>query len=438
MAGFLKKLFSKEDSGPCVVKFAEISGYLDVSGEKTEKSLKEFCEKSRSGISREIEGLKEKVESLSKVKIEDDADIPPRVRVVVEKSVPAFVSAFEKCLPGEFPDDPEEYYKALVAVVQAAGKCLSGQGKYIHAAFPSEMKDIKSSVDLIGREINSFNKEMKPAMDTKKKISCVRNSYEKTGSLHSEYFAVSGEIKSLEESIDSGNKEKSLISEKISECKKSREYLEYERQIERISSLKEEISELKDNYHLAVATVSNVFRKIIYASEKDGNIEFSKKLFSLDDYMLSPGKKDAERIRSEYLSLYPQIKRYIDVNKGFVKNKSEERFFSSEGMFVSHVYDICNKYSEIYGEISSLEKSVSASGRAEKISGLKDRDEEIGKEIEHASGRVESLRERKVKIIEEFSKEKEVLAEKMSDLKGKETIIEGTPSIEGKPGENLQ
>ncbi|MDD4127832.1 MAG: hypothetical protein PHV39_09150, partial [Methanomicrobium sp.] len=207
MAGFLKKLFSKEGDMPHVMEYTDIAVFLDKSEKEDADKVEEVSNLSKPEVMAAIGDLKNKADSLSKAKISDDAEISPRVRTVVEKSLPGFSASLIKALPDSLPADPEEYYKTLVEVVQSIGKCLSGQGKYIHAVFPAEMKDIKTSLGVIGREINTLNEKIKPAMQNKEKISAVRTALNRSESLYSEYISSLDEIQKIESLISSNKKE---------------------------------------------------------------------------------------------------------------------------------------------------------------------------------------------------------------------------------------
>ncbi|MBN2734979.1 MAG: hypothetical protein JXQ82_09015 [Methanomicrobiaceae archaeon] len=427
MAGFFKKLFSKEDDKPFLIDYNEIPGYLDTTENELSKKLHESTESSKKEVYGAIDALNKKAEAILSVKIGDNAEIPPRVRTVVEKSIPGFSGSLKKALPESLSDDPEEYYTSLVNLVSGVGKCLSSQGKYIHAAFPAEIKDIKSSVAVIGREINSMNGVIKPAIEKRGKISEVRKAYQDIDSLYPEYFGASDETKGLELKLSSNESELEKIAEMISECRKSPEFQEYERYLLRISSLLEEKEELKDSYHLSAANVSNVFRKIIYAAEKDGNSKFAKDLYSFDSLLISGGKKDTESLLTQYSGLYPEIKRYMDANPGTLKNKSEERLLCAPDALPVQISDICSKYGSVSDEIRHLKELVSSFEQAEKLSVLEGRFEEIKKENNFNSSRIFSLLKRQEEISEIFSEYCDKLESAMSDLSEKKTLIENMP-----------
>jgi len=429
MAGFFKKLFSKEEETPPAMDFSEIAGYLKNLEKEDLEKLEAASQKSKKEVLTAIEDLKIKADSISGAKIPDDSVVAPRVRTVVEKSLPNFSASLLKAMPQNLPENPEEYYASLVETIQAVSKCMRGQGKYIHIVFPAEMKDIKASVDVIGRAINNLNNELKPVMDKKANVVLVRGELLKTESLVSEYSSSVDTINELKSEISSNEDEIEKIIEEITLCRKSPDFLEYEGQIERIKVLEEEKSELSDSYRAAVADVSNVFRKIIYASEREGESEFSKSLFDFDSYLLSGEIKDAGKINKIYSGLYPKIEEYIRKNPGFLKNKSEEFFFSDSDAFKIRISELCNKYNQVKDEISALKDTVSKSQSAEKLSSLKAKMEKLNEESAMKNKKISSLIERQNEISEEYPQLSESLSSALSKLRGCDTIIVDMPQL---------
>ena len=413
MAGFFKKLFSKEEETPPAMDFSEIAGYLKNLEKEDLEKLEAASQKSKKEVLTAIEDLKIKADSISGAKIPDDSVVAPRVRTVVEKSLPNFSASLLKAMPQNLPENPEEYYASLVETIQAVSKCMRGQGKYIHVVFPAEMKDIKASVDVIGRAINTLNNELKPVMDKKANVVLVRGELLKTESLVSEYSSSVDTINELKSEISSNEDEIEKIIEEITLCRKCPDFLEYEGQTERIK----------------VADVSNIFRKIIYASEREGESEFSKSLFDFDSYLLSGEIKDAGKINKIYSGLYPKIEEYIRKNPGFLKNKSEEFFFSDSDAFNIRISELCNKYNQVKDEISALKDAVSKSQSAEKLSSLKAKMEKLNEESTMKNKKISFLIERQKEISEEYPQLSESLSSALSKLRGCDTIIVDMPQL---------
>jgi predicted nucleic acid-binding Zn-ribbon protein len=429
MAGFFKRLFCKGDEVPKNADYSEISKELSLTECEIEENLKNFVRDSKPDVLDALSDLRDKAGKISFKKVNENKEITARVKTVVEKSLPGFASALENSLPKDLSDDPEEYYRSLVEIVQGAGKALKGPGRYIHAVFPDEIKGIKASLGVIGHAINSLNEELKPALEKKAKITGVREALSKTDSLLAEYESSSDEIKKLRDEVLSADSELSSTDDEISSCRKTHEFMEYERSIQRISSLEEEMRELKDSFHACVADVSNVFRKIIYASEKDGNLSFSKSLFEFDSLLISAQKKDAEMIKNIYSSLYPEMKRYLNENPGFVRNKSEEHFLSSEDVLKDHIGQICKKYSEVSDEMSKLKNIISGSLEAEKLSSLKKRRVEIETTKKSLLQKISALEKRIPEIEENYPMLQENLISAISSLKGQNIFIDNFPAL---------
>ncbi len=69
----------------------------------------------------------------------------PKLAGVTERSLPLFLKAMGMSLSRDLPDDPEKFYTAAGEILKGCLSAFRGQGRYLVAAFPEEMKVLRGS-----------------------------------------------------------------------------------------------------------------------------------------------------------------------------------------------------------------------------------------------------------------------------------------------------
>ena len=91
MAGFFKKLFSKEEETPPAMDFSEIAGYLKNLEKEDLEKLEAASQKSKKEVLTAIEDLKIKADSISGAKIPDDSVALLIFQKMASPGIPDFI-----------------------------------------------------------------------------------------------------------------------------------------------------------------------------------------------------------------------------------------------------------------------------------------------------------------------------------------------------------
>ncbi len=128
-----------------IYDYNNITRDLESEENQVSTSLKKSTDGSREIISQAFIDIADISDNLQNLKVKSDADLNIRVKSVAEKSLPQFAAALKKTVPdvNGFPDDPQEYYNAVAETLKSVTKCIRGQGRYVIAAFPEEMNELK-------------------------------------------------------------------------------------------------------------------------------------------------------------------------------------------------------------------------------------------------------------------------------------------------------
>ena len=436
MAGFLKKLFSKDDNSPLVIDYNNIPSDIGSEKDRVSASLKETTARSRKIISQALKEISDISDNLVNLKPDSDADLNARVKSVVERSLPQFAAALKKTVPDEssFPEDPHEYYTAVAETLKSVAKCIRGQGKYVYAAFPDEMKELKVQIDVIGREINSMNETFRPALEKTARTDAVSSSYEKCENIAGRHNELADENLRLEKVIADCESELSDIESRIAGLKDSSEYKCYSDAIAGKATAEEESVRIADSLHLITANVGNVFRKVSYAAEKDGAKELVKDIArfeaALDAYDLSAeDTADASEIEALWSPLYSAIAGYIKANPAFIKTKSEERLFVDKDALVSEISGLRGSYAAAVKKIAELNGIIESSDAAKTLVELSDRMSELKGTLERSKNTMAANTESIAALEAEYEPACKGLVESLAALKGKPVELENLPQL---------
>ena len=409
---------------------------LESEKNRVSTSLNDAAKRSRSIISRALRDVAAVADNFMNLKVDSDADLNARVKSVVERSLPQFAAALKKTVPDEdsFPEDPQEYYNAVAETLKSVTKCIRGQGRYVIAAFPEEMKELKGHIDVIGREINSMNGTFRPALEKTARIDAVSKSYERCRDIAERHGALLEENMRLEKEMADFESDISKIEMGISELKDSSEYADYEAAIAGKTAAEEELVRIADNYHLITANLGNVLRKVSYAAEKDGAKELVKDIArfeeALNAYDLSAEEKEAvSAIETLWSPLYSSVAVYVRNNPSFIKTKSEERLLTDAGALISEISKLCNNYAAEKQHLSEHVQKIDGSDAAKEMTALSDRVAELKGALEKSKNTIASNKDAVAGLEAEYPKACEKLTEALSNLKGKPVQLENLPQL---------
>ena len=154
MGSFLEKLFGKKEPEVFTISMGAVPAWLN-GREKTARSalLSETGETQKK--------IRDAILNCSRLPIplhrqSRIPEIHPKLKSIAKNSLPQFVKAMNASLAKELPDEVEEFYPAAVECLKSCLNSTKGQGRYLQAVFPEEMKAVKSGIDAIGHEINEI------------------------------------------------------------------------------------------------------------------------------------------------------------------------------------------------------------------------------------------------------------------------------------------
>lgn len=153
---FVRDLFGRKDATDRTeeVGLEDLPALLDQEEERVAARLEPACE----APARDIRDAVAELEGMLKVLRRADWDTAhhPKLEQISRTTLPAFVRAMDACLSRPLPDEVHEFYWAATGLLKCAVNALRGQGRYLSAVLPEEMKAIKEGIDRIGYAVNAM------------------------------------------------------------------------------------------------------------------------------------------------------------------------------------------------------------------------------------------------------------------------------------------
>lgn len=426
MAAFFDRFLKKNAAkGERHLQLSEIPGYLDSKEADINAKVESAAIAARSAASAGMREIGDKIRGLEEAGADDIRHPSPKVKQTALKSKKNFIISIEKTLSTELPEDPDLLYPALIELIRSVANNMRRQGKYLHPAFPDEMKEIKSSLDIIGRALNTMTEDFKPSVELREKINRARGYYEKVSGAAIEIRDIEAEAGDFDKKTESLKRSMADLESERKEIMSSGDFLEYESLAKELESLKEEKGEISARYGSLLVACDNVLRKTAYIAEKNGDAEVSENMNYLVVLLHSGESRDSAEASGIYRELYPYIHKTVSENDTLIKNKHEEQLFSSVDLFVSQLDEICSSYSGTLFGIDSAKERLSALGVDERIARLDEKVSDIEAETEKINREMSSGLSRKESLEESVPVMIEDLTVLLSEIEGGDVAVEG-------------
>ena len=134
---------------------------------------------------------------------EHDPALHPKLRAVAKNSLPLYVKAMNAALAKPLSEDIEEFYTDAVECLKSSLNSNRGQGRYLQAVFPEEMKAVKMAIDAMGKEMNILTAALATYQKQKAAIDAVTVLYQS--------------VVEMQEDMERSGKKSTAITTRISE-----------------------------------------------------------------------------------------------------------------------------------------------------------------------------------------------------------------------------
>jgi hypothetical protein len=339
MGSFLEKLFGKKEPEVFTISLGAVPAWLN-EREMTARSLLisetgETQKKIREGI------LKLQQIASTVAQAEQDEEIHPKLRSIAKNSLPQFVKAMNASLAKDLPDDIDEFYPAAVECLKSCLNCTRGQGRYLQAVFPDEMKAVKAGIDAIGREINDITASLSRYRNEKTLIDSAL-------ALHTALLEIATDRQKAEDKDKRITSRITEITGRIATIEKELAGLPADEQMNEVQALKTALTEAENRRNAAIRTnaalsmtASHVFRKAEKIAVRQKHPSEISILRHTMDLLSDHRIPDAGDLAAALALSCPIAERMIAAEEITLKNKEERAIFSDTKRFATDMCSSC-------------------------------------------------------------------------------------------------
>ncbi|MDP2796141.1 MAG: hypothetical protein Q8N94_01355 [Methanoregula sp.] len=342
MYDFIKNLINPKKTAPVVIAFSSIPAWVAGREKSARKALEEAAKAPMQNIRNSAAQLQHIVNSISGS--EHDPAIHPKLKAVAKNSLPLYVKAMNAALAKPLSDDIEVFYTDAVECLKSSLNGNRGQGRYLQAVFPEEMKGVKLSIDAMGKEMNILTaalatyQKQKAAIDAvatlHQSIQDMQEDLQRTVEKEHRTLARISEITSRIGAIE--REETELASDAdgnraVNECKSA------------LAEKEKKRNEVTRNYAARSMTASHVFKKaekIAAKQHQTGDISSLKHAIEiLSDHDLP----DPLSMSTALAAACPVVQRMIAAGEIPLKNREEREVFSNTDAFCTTMSELCTE-----------------------------------------------------------------------------------------------
>ncbi|WP_214021299.1 hypothetical protein [Methanoculleus sp.] len=336
------------------LSFDDLPTWLDAREEGIGRELSGATAPSREAISGTLAHLREAVARMETA--EGDEEVHPRLQDISRKALPRFTKSMAQILSREPSGDPETFYATAAETLKSALKALKGQGKYLSSFYPDEMKEVRTAVKDLGREINTMTDAVGRARADRQQTKDIRESYESLSRTREGYSAAAGQVRDLGAAVAEAEGAIRKAEEDLAALKLHPDYARKEEIEERIRELDAADEEAGRDLASLRTPAVHVFRKAEKVAEKAGDSAAARAIGRVFD-AYTDGGEDPVGLTEAVMPATLAMIRQGDLA---LKNQDEVRLFSDPDTLPAGMSRVLNRQREIREQRAALQETRAA------------------------------------------------------------------------------
>ncbi len=381
------------------------------------------CEEPAREIRRAVADLGAVIERLARA--DWDMALHPKLEQISRTTLPAFVRAMESCLARPLPDDPHEFYGAAAALLKCAISALRGQGRYLRAVLPDEMKAVKADVDVIGRGVNRMTAALAEEKRDLAAMEALRGRLERMAALEAEGRDAERRADGAAADLRALADEQVGAGAELEDLNRSRAALDLDERRAEADSLLARARALEAAHRAQAEGLIQLFRRSERLVAKRGDRQAATRLHHLQSTLAEPLPGDGG-------ALVPLIAAGLAVVRdlvaaGEIAPKESDPLFDDPDAVVAAIGARVDEHTRVVEKAAALERETEASPVAQ------DRERLAGRlrQLDHRAAVLEDERAGLSRVAEQKAKERAAL---LAGLEQEvETVFAGRVRLE--PGD---
>ena len=358
MYDFIKKILNPKKPAPVVIAFSSIPTWTDEREMNARRVLEEAAKVPMQNIRNSAAQLQHIVNSISGS--EHDPALHPKLRAVAKNSLPLYVKAMNAALAKPLSDDIEEFYTDAVECLKSSLKSNSGQGRYLQAVFPEELKAVKMAIDGMGKEMNILTAALATYQKQKAEIDAVSVLYQSVMDMQEDLKRssekeqrITARIHEITNRIGAIDGEEAEIAadttgnHAVNECRAE------------LAEQEKKRNEVTRNFAARSMTASHVFKKaekIAVKQHQTGDVSSLRHAIEILSHHVLP---DPLTMSTALAAACPVAQKMIAAGDIPLKNREEREAFSDTNVFCTTMSELCADLAACDEACTDAEKTLS-------------------------------------------------------------------------------
>lgn len=359
MHNFLKKILGTGKPAPLVtLAFDAVPAWITERESAAKAALVTGTREPMAEIRNGIASLQLIMNNIAGA--EHDEAIHPRLRTIAKNSLPQFVKAMKVSLAKDLPEDPVDFYPLAAECLKSCLHNTRGQGKYLQAIFPDEMKDVRQGIDILGRGINTINPLLGEYRKEMTGLATARASFESIVDMKNDLAASEEKVKRFHARIgEIRDRLEAIDREKNALLQDPRRH-EIDDQEKIIANLSRERDNVSRTYSALSMTASHVFRKAEKIATKQRHPSEVALMNSAMDLLSDHEIPDPGRLDEILAAACPITEKMIADGEVVLKNKEERAVFSDTPQFRQEIRSAGASLRELEEKLRKAESARSS------------------------------------------------------------------------------
>ena len=427
MFRFLKDRFSKEkEEKPITIPVAEVPALLDALDAEITTSLATRTESHRNAVTAARAKLRDLVQDLRSK--ERDEAYHPKLEKIAKNTLPLFEKSMLSSLGKDLPREPEEFYTAASECLKGCVKGLAGPGRYLRGVFPEEMKEIRVSIDQIGREVNAMTPHIAEARKKRDQIAGLRKTEASLSGAVADHERMVADLARVRDEITREEQVIEDLSQALARAGDATASAEITGLETTISDLREEVSAADRALRSDLAVISHLLRKGEKVLQRGEGASAAREIEPVVDILAGSGLPAEEQLVPGLARALPLIRSMIGSGEIVLKNKEERELFSERSDTMARVRGLYAQRRDAESRLKSAEGAYAA------IPVIKQA-QKAERERKTGEARLASLRERMTAIGERKEILEAEIPELMAGMEQEISALEGkTVTLIGNTG----
>ena len=419
MFRFLRERFSKEkEELPAAVSLAEVPGLLEAREAEIAVDLAARTAGSREAITAARAELRDLVQDLRSKEREEAYH--PKLEKVARNTLPLFEKSMLSSLAKDLPRDPEEFYTAASECLKGCVKGLAGPGRYLKGVFPDEMKEIRLTVDRIGREVNAMTASIAEARKKRDQIAGLRTTAASLSAAIAGHETAARDLSRIRDEIGSEEEAIGDLGKTLEAAKAAASSADIAGLAAAVSDRREEATAADRALRADLAVISHLLRKGEKVLQRGEGASAARQIEPVVDALAGPGLPAEDQLLSGLARALPLIRSMIGSGDIVLKNKEERELFSEKT-------DLPARIRGLYAQHRDAETRLRAAERAYAAHPVIEKARRAEKEKEQREVRLAALREKTAAIGEREQALKAEIPVLTGRMEQEISAIEGRP-----------